>query len=79
MFQIIRMTLDNNGNVIARRALQPLFELREHAMTVARNDAEGLWGEYGFDASRQCWWATDARGRQYRFAVEEVAAVDTAA
>jgi hypothetical protein len=78
MFQIVRMTLDNSGHVIARRALQPLFELREHAMAMARNDASALWGDYGFDETQQCWWATDARERQYRFVVEEPA-VNTAA
>jgi hypothetical protein len=79
MFQIVRTMLDDSGNVIARRPLQPLFELRDHAMTVAGNDASGLWGDYGFDQALRCWWGTDARGRHYRFVIEEIAAVDTAA
>jgi hypothetical protein len=31
------------------------------------------WGEYGYDAERDCWWATDERGRRFRFEVEAVA------
>ena len=79
MFQIIRLTLDDDGNVINRRDLQPLFELREHAMAIARNEASGLWGDFGYDEQRQCWWATDARGRKYRFDVEEIASAENAA
>jgi len=75
MYQIVRLMLDENDDVIARRLLQPLFELRDHAMTMAGNEASGLWGDYGFDQERHCWWATDARGRQYRFVVQEVAPV----
>jgi hypothetical protein len=48
-------------------------------MMVARHDAEGLWGDFGFDEVRQCWWVTDARGRHYRFVVEEITAVERAA
>jgi hypothetical protein len=56
-----------------------LFELRDHAMVIARNEACGLWGDFGFDEDRQCWWASDSRGRQYQFVVEEVAVADAAA
>jgi hypothetical protein len=79
MFQIVRLSLDDDGNVIARRGLQPLFERREHAMLMARYPAADLWGDFGFDEQRSCWWASDSRGRQYRFAVEQVAAADMAA
>jgi hypothetical protein len=79
VFQIVRLMLDENGNVIAHRHLQPLFELREHAMAIARNEASGLWGDYGYDDRRKCWWASDSRDRQYRFVVEEIAAADIAA
>jgi hypothetical protein len=44
MFQIVRMALDDNGEVIARRALQPLFELWEDAVAMAEFDASRLWG-----------------------------------
>jgi hypothetical protein len=74
MYQIIRLMLSDAGDTIARRPLQPLFELREHAMAIARNEASGLWGDYGFDDARQCWWATDAKDRQYRFVVKEIVA-----
>ena len=79
MFQIIRLMLDDNGDIIARRPLQPLFELRDHAMVIARNEASGLWGDYGYDEERKCWWASDSRGRQYRFVVEEIATAAVAA
>ena len=59
--------------------LQPLFELREDAMAMAEFDASRLWGDYGCDDERGGWWATDARGRKYRFVVEPVAAADAAA
>jgi len=78
MFQIVRLML-NDGNIIARRPLQPLFELRDHAMAIARNEASGLWGDFGFDEEQEWWWATDSRGRHYRFVVEEIADADVAA
>ena len=43
MFQIVRLALDDNGEVDARRPLQPLFELREDAMAMAEFDASRLW------------------------------------
>jgi hypothetical protein len=79
MFQIVRLTLDDNGEVEARSPLQPLFELREDAMAMAEFDASRLWGDYGRDEERDCWWATDARGRNYRFVVEPVPATHIAA
>jgi hypothetical protein len=79
MHQIVRLALDDDGNVIARRGLQPLFELREHAMLMARKAAAGLWGDFGYDEHLNCWWASDSRGRQYRFVVEQLAAADMAA
>src|SRR5262249_56145574 len=74
MFQIVRLALDDNGEVNARRPLQPLFELREDAIAIAEFDASRLSGDYGCDEERDCWWATDARGRKYPFVVEPVAA-----
>ena len=56
MFQIVRLALDDNGEVDARRPLQPLFELREDAMAMAEFDASRLWGDYGCDEERDCWW-----------------------
>jgi len=79
MFQIVRLTLDDKGEVDTRRPLQPLFELREDAMAMAEFDASRLWGDYGRDEARDCWWATDARGRKYRFVVESVPAIHVAA
>jgi hypothetical protein len=79
MFQIVRLALDDQGEVVARRPLQPLFELREDAMAMAEFDASRLWGDYGRDEERDCWWATDALGRKYRFVVESAACADIAA
>lgn len=79
MFQIIRLALDDDGEIAARRPLQPLFELWEDAMAMAEFDASRLWGDYGWDEERNCWWATDARGARYRLVVEAVASADAAA
>jgi hypothetical protein len=79
MFQIIRLALDDQGAVVGRRPLQPLFELREDAMAMAEFDASRLWGDYGRDEERDCWWGTDALGRKYRFVVESGASADIAA
>jgi hypothetical protein len=79
VFQIVRLVLDDNRDVVARRSLQPLFELQEDAMAMARIEASGLWGDYGYEEQRKCWWASDSRDRQYRFVVEEIATADIAA
>jgi hypothetical protein len=79
MFQIVRLALDDNDEVAARRALQPLFELWEDAVAMAEFDASRLWGDYGWDEDRNCWWATDSRGARYRLAVEAVAPAEVAA
>jgi len=79
MFQIVRLVLDDSDNVVARRPLQPLFELRDDAMAMAEFDASRLWGDYGRDEERDCWWATDSRGGRYRFVVEEVVEAGIAA
>ena len=79
MFQIVRMALDDSGEVIARRALQPLFELWEDAVAMAEFDASRLWGDYGWDEEQSCWWATDSRGQKYRLAIEAVASTEAAA
>jgi len=79
MFQIVRVTLDAGDGIVARRPLQPLFELRDDAMAMAEFDASRLWGDYGHDDERDCWWATDSRGCRYRFVVEEIASAEAAA
>ena len=79
MFQIVRMALDDNGEIIARRGLQPLFELWEDAVAMAEFDASRLWGDYGWDEEGGCWWATDSRGQKYRLAIEAIAAAEAAA
>lgn len=72
IFQIIQLAIDETGLVIARRETQPLFQLREDAMTLAEFDAARTSDEYGYDADRECWWARD-RDRLALFVVEPVA------
>jgi hypothetical protein len=79
MFRIVRLALDDEGAISARRPLQPFYELWEDAVAMAEFDASRLWGDYGWDEVRACWWATDARGTAYRFLVEEVEAPHMAA
>jgi hypothetical protein len=79
MFQIVRCALDDNGEVAVRHPLQPPFELWEDAIAMAEFDSSHLWGDYGYDEERNCWWASDSRGRMYRFQVEEIVTQDVAA
>ena len=79
MFQIIRFMLDDSGTIVARRALQPLYELRDHAIASPRDEPQVSGGDYGYNDERQCWWASDERGRQCHFVVEEIAQADVAA
>jgi hypothetical protein len=79
MFQIIRIELDDEGQVIARRPLQPPYDLWDDAMALAEFDASRCDGEYGYDEARDCWWACQA-GRSLRFVVEPLmVAMDAAA
>jgi hypothetical protein len=79
MFQIVHSVLDDKNEVVARRPLQPLFELWEDATAMAEFDSSQLWDDYGCDEERNCWWARDSRGRMYTFEVEEVAATGVGA
>src|SRR5262249_52868191 len=79
MFQIVRLALDDNGEVDARRPPQQLFELPEDPMAMAEFDPSGVGGDGGCEEEGDCWWATDARGRKYRCVVESVATADAAA
>ena len=69
-FQIVRVEVTEREEVIARKPLQPIFELREDAMALAEFDASRNHGEYDYDAERDCWWARDRHGRTFRFVVE---------
>jgi hypothetical protein len=75
MFQIFRLELNDNGNIVARQPLQPAYELREDAMALAEFDASRCAGEYGYDNEHECWRARDA-DRNYRFVVESIAPLD---
>jgi hypothetical protein len=72
MFQIVRVEFSRDGRVVARRPLQPLYELRDDAMALAEFDASRCTGDYGYDAECDGWWARDG-GRHYRFVIEQVA------
>ena len=72
MFQIVRLELNNDSNVVARQRLQPPYELWEDAMALAEFDASRCDGEYDYDSEHECWCATDG-DRRYRFVVEPVA------
>jgi hypothetical protein len=72
MFQIVRLELNDDSNVIARQPLQPLYELWEDAIALAEFDASRCAGEYGYDNEHDCWYASDA-DRSYRFVVESIA------
>jgi hypothetical protein len=72
MFQIVRLELNGNSDVIARQPLQPPYELWEDAMALAEFDASRCAGGYGYDDEHECWCATDA-DRSYRFVVESIA------
>jgi hypothetical protein len=65
--------------LFARRTLQPSFRASRARDGDGSERRLSALGDYGFDETRQCWWATDARDRQYRFVVEEITAVDKAA
>jgi hypothetical protein len=70
-FQIVLLELNERQEVIARKPLNPVFELREDAMALAQFDAGRCDGEFGYDGERDCWWAENA-GRALRFVVERV-------
>lgn len=76
MFQIVHCVLDDKKEVLARRPLEPLFELWQDAAAMAEFDSSRLWDEYGYDEERSCWWSKDSRGRIFRFEVEKVTAVE---
>ena len=46
---------------------------------MAEFDASRLWGDYGYDEERSCWWASDSGGRVYRFEVKEIIMEEAAA
>ena len=72
MFQIIRVALDDHGNVLTRWPSHPLFALRGDAEAIAEFDASRLNEDYGYDETQDCWWARDTCGHVYRFVVEQV-------
>jgi|HubBroStandDraft_6_1064221.scaffolds.fasta_scaffold3322860_1 hypothetical protein len=72
MYQIVRLEVDDNGNIVARHPLQPPYELWDDAMALAEFDASRCTGEHHYDNEHECWCAIDA-GRSYRFVVKSIA------
>jgi hypothetical protein len=82
MFQIVRVELNRDGQVVARRPLQPLYDLWDDAMALAEFDASRCAGDYGplplaGEGTGGGWWGCDD-GRNYRFVIEQVAATSLA-
>jgi hypothetical protein len=71
-FQLVRLVLNEKQQIVARVPLQPLFDLREDAMAMAEFGAARSNGEFRYDSERDCWCATDANGRAFRFVVEAI-------
>ena len=67
MFQIIRLELGGNGDVIYREPLHPEYELLKDAMALAEFDAMRC-EDYGYDGDLNCWWGRDG-SRTYRFVI----------
>ncbi len=67
-FRIVRLELNETEEVVARRPLLPIFELRDDAMALAEFDAGRCDGDFGYDARRDCWWG-QVSGRPFRFIV----------
>jgi hypothetical protein len=82
MFQIVRVELNRDDQVVARRPLQPLYDLWDDAMALAEFDASRCAGDYGplpdpVEGTGGGWWARDD-GRTYRFVIEQVVATSLA-
>ena len=69
MFQIVRLELSDDSNVVARQPLQPPYDLWEDAMALAEFDASRCAGEYGYDDEHECWCASDGENWPIAFAV----------
>ncbi len=79
LFQLVRLELNDNGEVASRRPLQPLYELHEDASAMAEFDAARCGIDYEYDSERDCWLATDHCGHVFRFVVEPISRSDLAA
>ncbi len=71
-FQIVRVELNDAGEIVSPRLTEPLFEVRDHAMAIAEFDAAHGYGEYGYDRVRHCWWSRDDQELFVRYVIEAV-------
>jgi hypothetical protein len=72
LFQLVRLEISEDGNVIAREETQPLFELQQDAMAMAEFEAARYYEDYEFDDDNDCWTVRDCRNRKFRLVVEPV-------
>ena len=54
VFQLVQLVLDETGQVIARKEMQPLFQLCGDAMALAEFDTSRTSNEDGYDADGDC-------------------------
>ena len=45
LFQLVRLELNENGNVVDRMVTRPLYGLRDHAMAMAEFEAARCFGK----------------------------------
>ena len=72
LFQLVRLELNENGNVVGRVVTRPLYGLRDHAMAMAEFEAARCFGKYDYDAENDCWNAIDLHNRVLRFVIEPI-------
>ena len=48
LFQLVRLEISEDGNVIAREETQPLFELQQDAMAMAEFEAARCYEDYRY-------------------------------
>lgn len=73
VFRIVRLEVTEAGEVVGRKEIQPLYELRAHANTMAHVAAAHCDGDCVYDPETQSWCARGRCERGFRFVVEPVA------
>ncbi len=75
-FRIVRLEVNEIGDIVARQEMQPFYELRAHAAAMAELAAARCDADYAYDAAAQCWGGRDRHDRKFRLVVESVAMPD---